>query len=199
MKMSLSIIKKHLSFLLIFLLILPLLLLKSCNSCDCPEERLAGITAFKPDNKHFRSSLVALHFKMETSAPSDVDALFKQLIQAYELPISGEGAKDGTYIGATPYDAFDYRHEVRIVIKDGEILEVDYNEVKKDGHGKQEDLEYCEEMSVTGTTPAIAYPIMEEMLLAEQNMMQVDAVSGATYSLYRFRLAVTIALMQALI
>ena len=69
--------------------------------------------------------------------------------------------------------------------------------MKKDGHGKQEDVEYCEEMSVTGTTPAIAYPIMEEMLLAEQNMMQVDAVSGATYSLYRFRLAVTVALMQA--
>ncbi|MCK5691567.1 MAG: FMN-binding protein [Bacteroidales bacterium] len=134
---------------------------------------------------------------METSAPADVDTLFMQMIQTFELPISAEGAKDGTYIGATPYDAFDYRHEVRIVIEEGEIVEVDYNEVKNDGYGKQEDVEYCEEMSVTGTTPAIAYPIMEEMLLAEQNMMQVDAVSGATYSLYRFRLAVTVALMKA--
>ena len=185
------------SLIPIFLLTAALFLIPSCNSCDCPEDSLDGIRAFKPEDKYFKSSLVALHFMMETSAPADVDTLFNQMIQGFELPISAEGAKDGTYIGATPYDAFDYRHEVRIVIEEGKILEVDYNEVKKDGHGKQEDVEYCEEMSVTGTTPAIAYPIMEEMLLAEQNMMQVDAVSGATYSLYRFRLAVTVALMQA--
>ena len=199
MKLLESIVKNHLPFLLIFLFIFPPLLLSSCNSCDCPEDSLDGIRAFKPEDKYFKSSLVALHFMMETSAPADVDTKFMQMIQGFELPISAEGAKDGTYIGATPYDAFDYRHEVRIVIEEGKILEVDYNEVKKDGHGKQEDVEYCEEMSVTGTNPSIAYPIMEEMLLAEQNMMQVDAVSGATYSLYRFRLAVTIALMQALI
>jgi major membrane immunogen (membrane-anchored lipoprotein) len=54
-------------------------------------------------------------------------------------------------------------------------------------------------MSVTGTTPAIAYPLMEEMLLSTQNMMEVDAVSGASYSLQRFRLAMTIALMKAII
>jgi len=71
--------------------------------------------------------------------------------------------------------------------------------VKKDGNGKQEDDEYCEEMSVTGTTPSIAYPTMEEMLLSTQDMMEVDGVSGATYSLYRFRYAVTVALMQAFI
>ena len=167
MKMSLSIIKNHLPLLLIFLLISLPLLLHSCKSCDCPEDSLDGIRAFKPENKYFKSALVALHFMMETSPPAEVDTLFKQLIQAYELPISAEGAKDGIYIGATPYDAFDYRHEVKIVIEDGKILKVDYNEVKKDGHGKQEDVDYCEEMSVTGTTPAIAYPILEEMLLME--------------------------------
>ena len=128
-----------------------------------------------------------------------MDTLFQQLIKMYGLPVSAEGAKDGTYIGTTPYDAFDYRHEVLIKIQDGKVVELDYNEVKKDGHGKQEDEEYCEEMSVTGTTPAIAYPLMEEMLLATQNMMEVDAVSGASYSLQRFRLAMTIALMQAII
>ena len=197
MKLLESIVKNHLPFLLIFLFIFPPLLLSSCNSCDCPEDSLDVIRAFKPEDKYFKSSLVALHFMMETSAPADVDTLFMQMIEGFELPIGAEGAKDGTYIGATPYDAFDYRHEVKIRIEEGEIVEVDYNEVKKDGHGKQEDVEYCEEMSVTGTNPSIAYPIMEEMLLSEQNMMQVDAVSGATYSLYRFRLAVTVALMQA--
>jgi len=79
------------------------------------------------------------------------------------------------------------------------IIEVDYNEVKKDGHSKQEDEEYCEEMSVMGTSPAITYPFMEDMLLSTQNMMKVNAVSGASYSLQRFRLAVTIALMNSII
>jgi len=181
------------------LLIVPLLFLSSCDSCNCNEDSLDGIKAFKPDDKYFKSSLVSLHFMMETSPVSEVDTFFQQLINMYGLPVSAEDAKDGTYIGATPYDAFDYRHEVLIKIKDGKIVELDYNEVKKDGHGKQEDEEYCEEMSVTGTTPAIAYPLMEKMLLSTQNMMEVDAVSGASYSLQRFRLAMTIALMKAII
>ena len=174
-----------------------LFLIPSCNSCDCPEDGLDKIRDFRPDDKYFKSALVALHFMMETSPTSEVDTLFSHLIQTFDLPVSAEGAKDGTYTGTTPYDAFDYRHEVEIVIENGRITEVDYNEVKKDGHGKQEDEEYCDEMSVSGTTPAIAYPVLEETLLASQNMMDVDAVSGATYSLYRFRLAVTVALMQA--
>jgi len=52
-------------------------------------------------------------------------------------------------------------------------------------------------MSVTGTTPAIAYPILEEEMLMTQNIMDVNAVSGATYSLHRFRYAVMLALMKA--
>jgi len=181
------------------LLIVPFVLLSSCNSCNCEEDSLDLIRQFKPEDKYFKASLVALHFMMETSPVAEVDTLFQQLIDIYGLPVKSEGAKDGTYIGATPYDAYDYRHEVKIKIQNGKIVEVDYNEVKKDGKGKQEDEEYCEEMSVTGTTPAIAYPLMEEMLLSTQNMMEVDAVSGASYSLRRFRLAVTIALMQAII
>ncbi len=187
------------SKILVLLLIIPIMALSSCDSCNCTEDSLDEIKAFKPDDKYFKSSLVALHFMMETSPVAEVDTLFQQLIQLYELPVKAEGAKDGSYIGSTPYDAFDYRHEVKIKILNGKIVEVDYNEVKKDGKGKQEDEEYCAEMSVTGTTPAIAYPYMEEMLLTTQNMMEVDAVSGASYSLHRFRLAMTIALMKAII
>ena len=54
-------------------------------------------------------------------------------------------------------------------------------------------------MSITGTTPAIAYPDMEQQLISKQNIMDVDGVSGASYSLFRFRYAVTIALMKAMI
>ena len=199
MKAFLSQYLNHQIKVYLILLFIPLLVLSSCGSCDCQEESLDKVKAFKPDVKYFKSALVSLHFMMETSPVDEVDKQFMQLIKMYDLPISAEGAKDGSYVGASPYDAFDYRHVVKIQIKEGKIVALDYNEVKKDGHGKQEDEEYCEEMSVTGTTPAIAYLIMEEMLLSTQNMMQVDGVSGATYSLYRFRFAVTLALMQAYI
>jgi len=166
-------------------------------SCSNREDSLDQVKSFKPEDKYFKSSLVSLHFVMETSPIAEVDTFFNQLIQLHDLPISAEGAKDGTFIGESPYDAFDYKHVVKIKIKDHKITEVDYNEVKKGGMGKQEDAEYCEEMSITGTTPAIAYPILEEQLLSTQDILKVDAVSGASYSLYRFRYAVTIALMKA--
>ena len=167
------------------------------SSCTCQEDSLDSIKDFHPEDKYFKSSLVNLHFIMETSPIAEVDTLFAQLIKLYDLPVSPLGLKDGTFTGVSPYDAFDYRHEVILKIKDGKIGELDYNENNRKGVGKQEDKEYCEEMSVTGTSPAIAYPIYEEALLRTQNILEVDAVSGASYSLYRFRYAVTIALMKA--
>ena len=52
-------------------------------------------------------------------------------------------------------------------------------------------------MLEAGTSPAIAYPDMEKQLVEKQEMWEVDATSGATYSLYRFRYAVTLAIMKA--
>jgi major membrane immunogen (membrane-anchored lipoprotein) len=167
------------------------------SSCGQPEDSLDAIKAFHPEDKYFKSSLVSLHFVMETSSVEEAGTLFAQLIDQYDLPVSPKGLKDGTFTGASPYDAFDYKHEVTLKIEEGRIVKIDYNEINKSGEGKQEDIAYCEEMSVTGTTPAIAYPIYEDELLSTQNILEVDAVSGATYSLYRFRYAVTIALMKA--
>jgi hypothetical protein len=39
------------------LFIVPLLFLTSGDSCNCSEDSLDGIKAFKPDNKYFKSSL----------------------------------------------------------------------------------------------------------------------------------------------
>ena len=176
------------------------ILLGIAFSCSChQEEDLDKVKEFKPEDKYFKSSLVSLHFMMETSPVDEVDTQFRQLIEIYDLPVSPSEVKDGVYIGSSPYDAFDYKHVVKIRIENGKFVEVDYNEVKHDGHGKQEDEEYCEEMNAGGTNPSIAYPSMEEQLLAAQDILQVDAVSGATYSLYRFRYAMTVALMKALI
>jgi major membrane immunogen (membrane-anchored lipoprotein) len=167
------------------------------NSCTSTADPLDAVKPFQPEDKYFKSALVTLHFVIETSPIPEVDTLFAQLREMYALPVDARGAKDGTFTGASPYDAFDYSHVVSIKIKDEQIVSVDYNEVNKEGVGKQEDEPYNEEMSVTGTTPAIAYPIMEEQFLETQNLLEVDAVSGASYSLQRFRYALTVALIKA--
>ncbi len=176
-------------FLLLFFLLF--------SACRDAEDDLDRIKHFKPEDKYFKASLVSLHFILETSPISRVDSVFNQLIKENELPLTAVGCKDGVYTGESPYDAFDYKHVVEIRIKDEKIVSVDYNEIKKGGMGKQEDEEYCEEMSVTGTTPALAYPQLESALVEKQDLLKVDAVTGASYSLYRFRYAVMIALMKA--
>ena len=160
---------------------------------------LEAIKKFKPEDKYFKASMVTLHFLIETSSIERIDSIFKQMINIYNLPLKAEGIKDGIYYGASPYDAYDYKHVVKLEIMNEQIISVDYNEVQKSGIGKQEDEVYCEEMSITGTTPAIAYPNMEQQLISKQDIMEVDGVSGASYSLFRFRYAVTIALMKAMI
>ncbi|PRZ01702.1 FMN-binding protein [Marinilabilia salmonicolor] len=179
----------------IFCISLAILIITGCQQQQ--KSDLDIIKAFKPEDKYFKSSLMSLHFIIETSPIDRVDSSFQQIIDAYQLPISAKGVPDGTYSAATPADAFDYQHVVTISVKNERITSVDYNEIKQSGKGKQEDPAYCKEMQPAGTTPAIAYPIMEQQLLEKQNIMDVDAVSGATYSLYRMRYALTMALMKA--
>ena len=168
-------------------------------ACQSTKDSLDEIKSFMPDNKYFKADIVSLHFVIETSELSRVETVFNNMISKNGLPVDATGCKDGVHIGESPYDAFDYKHVVKLEIKDEKIVSVDYNEIKKGGIGKQEDEEYNEEMSTTGTSPAIAYPIMEKQLLEKQNYLNVDAVSGASYSLYRFRFAVTVALIKAIL
>ncbi|MDX1283648.1 MAG: FMN-binding protein [Draconibacterium sp.] len=165
---------------------------------DCKEDgSLDEIKAYMPDNKYFKTGFKGLHFVLETHPISKTDTLFWRLINAYNLPTTCDSVVDGTFTGESPYDQFDYKHVVELTIEDGKITKVDYNKVHKDGSDKKSDKKYNEEMSVSGTTPAIAYPEMEKQLLEKQKMWEVDATSGATYSLYRFRYAVTLALIKA--
>jgi major membrane immunogen (membrane-anchored lipoprotein) len=166
-------------------------------SCNQSEDELSDIAAFKPDDKYFKASLVSLHFIIETSPIMRSDTIFRNIVNGYELPIDAEGCPNGRYIGESPYDAYDYKHIITLEIKDEKIIFADYNEVHRNGTGKQEDSLYCAEMSITGTTPAIAYPQMEKNLINVQNIMAVDGVSGASASRYRFRYATIIALMRA--
>jgi major membrane immunogen (membrane-anchored lipoprotein) len=167
--------------------------------CNCQEKNnsLDAIKKYQPDEKNFKASLVSLHFIIETSPISRVDSVFKQMIANYDLPIDASDCQDGTYSGESPYDAYDYKHVVTIEIEYGKITDVQYDEVHRDGTSKQSDSEYNIAMKVAGTSPAEAYPKMEKQLLKKQDLLNVDAVTGATYSLYRFRYAVTIALLKA--
>jgi len=166
-------------------------------SCHKSDRELDDIKEYKPDDKYFKSNLVTLHFIIETSSISHVDSVYNNLIDLYELPVDAKECPDGVFVGESPYDAYDYKHIIKLEIKNENIINVDYNEIHFKGVGKQEDSLYCAETSITGTTPAIAYPKMENELLSKQNISDLDAVSGATYSLYRFRYATMIALIRA--
>ncbi|MFH1194238.1 MAG: hypothetical protein V1720_00920 [bacterium] len=179
--------KIYLSFLLISLV----------ASC-CPSSNvLNDIRAFKADDKYFSAGLNYLHFVIETSDIPRVDSVFVQMVNGYEIPVSAKGCTDGVFIGESPYDAYDYKHVVKLEIKDEKIINVDYDEVNRENEGKESDEKYNEEMKESGSSPLEAYPIYENTLFEKQNMMDVDAVSGASYSLYRFRYAVMVALMKA--
>ena len=186
------------SFVLTAILFLSLcILFPSCHTNCNDDGSLDEIKAYMPDNKYFKTGFKGLHFVLETHPVNEVDTVFWKLINAYNLPTNCDGVADGTYTGVSPYDQFEYRHVVELTIKDGKITEVVYNEVHRDGSDKKSDKKYNEEMSVMGTSPAIAYPEMEKQLLEKQDMWEVDATTGATYSLYRFRYCVTLALIKA--
>jgi major membrane immunogen (membrane-anchored lipoprotein) len=177
----------------VFTLFLSLLLLVSCSDQTDPLDK---IKEFRSEDKYFKATMKGLHFIIESSTTGRIDSVFKQIIEVYDLPIDATGIPDGTYTGESPGDAYDYRHVVTIEVKDGKIISADYDEVLPSGRGKEGDVVYNEQMSITGTTPSVAYPLLEKQIVEKQNMMEVDAVSGATYSLYRFRYALTVALIN---
>ncbi|MCF8303886.1 MAG: hypothetical protein K9I94_11470 [Bacteroidales bacterium] len=177
------------------LIIAAFLMFNSC--CQPPADKLAFLSDYKPGNEYLKPGMINLHFIMETSSISKVDSVFKKLIERNDLPLTPKECADGEYKGVSPYDAFDYRHVAELTINEGKIVGIDYDEIHRNGKGKQEDEAYCQKMKKSGTTPAYAYPTMEAQLLSSQNLQEVDALAGATYSLYRFRYATILALIKA--
>lgn len=178
----------------IFLLIIGVTFFCACQNQN---DSLDDVKSFQPENKYFKAALMTLHFKTETSPIPEVDKSFQQIIQTYKLPTSAAGCRDGIYTGISPNDAYDYRHVAKIAIKNEKIISIEYTEIHKNGTRKDEDPQYNTAMGKGGTSPAEAYPQMEKQLLENQDIMRVDALSGATYSLYRMRYSVILALMQA--
>jgi len=165
--------------------------------CARQENDLEKVRYFDPQNDYFKASLVSLHFMIETDKPADIDSVFNYFINETQIPVTAEDCANGIYTGKSPQDAFGFHHIVKLEIKDEKIINVEYDEINEAGLSKKSNKDYAKQMKKSGTTPAKAYEKMEKQLVEKQNFQDVDAVTGATYSLYRFQYAVAIALMKA--
>lgn len=154
-----------------------------------------GTKAQTPDSK--TTVLEKIHWIIERSDMNKVRSAFKEICDENHFSSLVSGLKDGIYKGASPADDYGYRHEVTFEIKSGKMISVDYDEIHADGHAKQHDEEYGKRMLQSGTTPAIAYQDYENQMLNKQDFSKIDAVSGASYSDYRFRLAILYAILNS--
>jgi major membrane immunogen (membrane-anchored lipoprotein) len=144
------------------------------------------------------TGLEKLEKYLEVNRITDVKKEFNRFIKRFAPPTSAGQSKDGTFLGESIYDNYKYKHAVTLVIKNGTIISVEYDEVKKDGKGKKKDTEYNKLMKKgSGAAPEDAYAYYEKMLIKTQDLTGVDGFSGASYSLYRFQTAVIRALLKA--
>jgi major membrane immunogen (membrane-anchored lipoprotein) len=158
----------------------------------------SGTFAKTPNPESSKAAILEkIHWIIERSDMNKVRTAFHEICEENHFAGLVSGLKDGTYKGASPADDYGYRHEVVFEMKGGKMISVDYDEIYTDGHAKQHDEEYCKRMLQSGTTPAIAYPIYENQMLSKQDFNQVDAVSGASYSQYRFKLAILYAVLNS--
>ncbi|MBS4217419.1 FMN-binding protein [Bacillus sp. FJAT-49711] len=121
----------------------------------------------------------------------------QQLIQAAQIGDTATieidtkaSLKDGEYslaeknIGSTGWKTF-----INMTVKDGKIIESDYNYLNKDGELKTNDEGYQEKMTEkSGTGPQDYIPALNNALVEKQNPAEVDVVTGATHSSHTFKL-----------
>ena len=110
-------------------------------------------------------------------------AMVLTLVLALAVGCSGGGAKfkDGSYDAESEIDENGYKGSISIVVKEGKISEVNYDELSEAGEKKSEDEEYANTMEgVSGVRPADAYEQLENGLVKSQDPDKVDAVTGAT-------------------
>ncbi len=144
-----------------------------------------------------KKSLEKVEKYIEVNSIKNIKEVFNSFIKSISAP-SAKGCKDGTYRGESIYDNYKYKHVIEIKIKNEKITSVKYDEVKKNGIGKKNDKKYNLQMKKgSGAAPFEVYPIYQKRLLKTQNLMKIDGISGATYSLYRFRTAAIRALLKA--
>ncbi len=160
---------------------------------------LVGITGAKAEKTDVDKAAILdkLHWIIERSSVSKVRTEFTKICDENHFSSNLSGLKDGIYKGSSPADDYGYRHEVTFEIKGSKLISIDYDEINAEGHAKQHNEEYCRKMLQSGTSPAIAYPNYEKQMLYKQDFSKIDAVSGASYSDYRLRLAILYAILNS--
>lgn len=97
--------------------------------------------------------------------------------------------RDGTYTARTETDDYGYYGEIELVIADGKITEVRYDEKDREGNPKGPDYPYPQ-----GPESEDKY---EEQLLETQDPEEVEVITGATQTWERFKETAQEALKQA--
>ncbi|SHI51183.1 FMN-binding protein [Lutispora thermophila] len=112
-------------------------------------------------------------------------------------PATGEsGYKDGTYTAKGEADERGWTPEVTVVVKDGKISEVKYDEAR--AMNKSEDAEYIKTFKDAKNVDIVSvYKQLGESLVAAQDAEKVAAVSGATTSSTNFKTLAAEAMAQA--
>lgn len=159
-------------------LLLSLVLLISCS--EKGKEEIG--------KEKFYSNLVG---KVEGATnASSLYTTFKNHYENGDLFYNVDNLKDGSYEGRSGKDNFGYEHVINFDVKDGRIVNVKYDEIKGD-KGKKTDEDYWKNM---GKNLLETYGNYENQLVEKQDMRELDQVAGASYSLYRMRLAFSKAL-----
>lgn len=105
------------------------------------------------------------------------------LLLIFTVGCSKSKFKDGEWEAKSEIDENGYSSAINILVKDGKIDSVDYDEYDEDGGRKSEDENYSKLMEDTfGVSPSQAYEQLEGALIKTQNPDKLDAVSGATGS-----------------
>jgi len=104
--------------------------------------------------------------------------------------------EDGVYNAeAKDFDDHGWKAMATVIVKDGEISNVFYDEINKDGLLKSFDPAYAKNMKEgSGTTPVDAQAALSASLLEKQEPGIVDKVTGATSTSSEFKAMVTEAL-----
>lgn len=123
----------------------------------------------------------------------------QQLIQAAQAGNTetieidnGADLKDGTYSLKEKNNSNGYRTEFSIVVKDGKVVESNYDNVNDEGKSKKDDVDYNKNMKEkAGVGPAEYIKTLNEELVKTmseegKSASDVEVVTGATHSSHSF-------------
>lgn len=96
--------------------------------------------------------------------------------------------KDGVFKAESDRDENGWKSIINIMVEDGQITEVDYDEENSKGEKKSADKDYSKSMEdASGISPSDAYEQLEKALINTQDPQKIDAVTGATGSSGNFK------------